>query len=96
MATALLQQQKLSGVGGIVTPEDVMSMAKEAGFDIPQGSAQLLIKLEKFASLVLYSRQPISDEHLKDIIEYESKRTGWRIPPTIQVARAVEQWHGID
>jgi hypothetical protein len=92
---ALSQQQRLFVGGGIVTPDDVMSMAKEAGFET-QGSPQLLLKLEKFANLVLYSRQPISDEHLKDIIEYESKRTGWRIPPTIQVARAVEQWHGIE
>lgn len=39
--------------------------------------------------------KPLSDEALRKIIEEEHKRTGWKIPPTIQVARAVERAHGI-
>lgn len=41
------------------------------------------------------NRRPLTDEELKKIIDAEHERTGWRYPPTIQVARAVERAHGI-
>jgi hypothetical protein len=76
--------------------DDIIRMAREAGFNIPDNQAvELIMKLEKFANLVFASREPMSDEQLKDIIEYQSRLTGWKIPPTIQVARLIEHWHGI-
>ena len=52
MVTALLQQQKLSGVGGIVTPEDVMSMAREVWSAGEVYIGPNTHSLERFAELV--------------------------------------------
>lgn len=51
--------------------------------------------LERFANLVLASRKPLTDDHIWKIIEQQSALTGWKVPPTKQVARAVERAHGI-
>ena len=41
------------------------------------------------------SRKPLSHEQIIKIIQEQCALTGWKVPPTIQVARAVEQAHGI-
>ena len=38
---------------------------------------------------------PLTDKELRKIIEDQSCLTGWKVPPTKQVARAVERAHGI-
>lgn len=38
---------------------------------------------------------PLTDDQLLKIIEEQSRLTGWKVPPTLRVARAVEEAHGI-
>jgi len=44
----------------------------------------------------IFKRQPMSEEELSKIISEQCCLTGWKVPPTKQVARAVEKWHGIE
>lgn len=74
--------------------DDIIRMAREA--DVWMTSEERVSAVLRFAEMLQApSRQPLSDEALRQIIEAEHKRTGWKIPPTIQVARAVERAHGI-
>jgi hypothetical protein len=44
----------------------------------------------------IFKLKPMSDEELSRIISDQCCLTGWKVPPTRQVARAVEKWHGIE
>lgn len=50
---------------------------------------------KRCAELVSQSRKPLSHEQIIKIIQEQCALTGWKVPPTIQVARAVEHAHGI-
>jgi hypothetical protein len=38
---------------------------------------------------------PLTTEQIFKIIEEQARLTGWKVPPTVQVARAIERAHGI-
>lgn len=80
-----------------MTRDDVLRLAGEAGLANDGGSVEFhnVPGLERFAELVLASRKPLSDDQLWKIIEEQSTLMGWKVPPTRQVARAVERAHGI-
>lgn len=77
--------------------DEVRELAREAGLANAGGSVEFhnLPELQRFANLVLASRKPLTDERIWKIIEEQSALTGWKVPPTKQVARAVERDHGI-
>lgn len=55
-----------------------------------------LERIQAYLDRNLPKREPMSDETLNRIISDQCCLTGWKVPPTKQVARAVEQWHGIE
>lgn len=73
--------------------DDIIQMAKDAGLVL--GYSFTWDHLERFAALVLASRKPLSDERILKIIEEQSVLTGWKVPPSFQIARAIELEHGI-
>jgi len=44
----------------------------------------------------IFKLRPMSEDELSRIISQQWCLTGWKVPPTKQVARAVEKWHGIE